>query len=142
MPNQYTKAKNIDVPVEFAGISIGKETASITLKILKSKLSGANAEHFLCNARLDVAMKVDAEAGDDVPGQETIAFDDADGDAFEGIGDVKSYRSGSEFFSCSLVLHRNDTNKLILFAQERGRLVATRTGAASDKREDDSEGGE
>ena len=125
----------LDVPVEFGGISIQKETSTIGVRALKTKMSPTQAEHFLCGARLEVAMKADPDSSDDVPGQET--FDELSTDSFESVGDVKSYRSGPESFGCSVVFNRDEGEKLIQFGQARGRLKARRIGAASDPKDDE-----
>ncbi len=125
----------LDVPVEFAGISIQKEQATVAIKLLKSKLTLKSADHFLCGARLEVGLKIDPDSSDDVAGQET--FDAMGTEAFESVADVKSWRASPEHITCSLVFTRSDAEALLRFGQERGRLQARRVGAAGEEKKDD-----
>lgn len=137
-----------DLAVEFGSLNISDKRISLTFSApranngSKSGCTSKVAEQNFLNSRPNTRIRVDANAGDDVPGQET--FEQMDGDTFETVCDVKQYSGKPKAFSSSLVfpvdLSDEERGKLSHFAGKRGRMVLTRVGDAGGDEEEGDEG--
>lgn len=116
----------LDKPVAFGGVSLGKGTGRISIKIDRGYIGLEEAEEMFCQRRL-TGKVVLGHAGD-AAGQTTIA-DDIDHEVL-GAFDAKGYRTNGEVISTSLTfsLKEVDVNELSLFSKGVGRLVIVESG--------------
>jgi hypothetical protein len=96
----------LDIPVEFSGVSIGKDTARLGIVVGRGDLNWSKVERFFCNSRLEASIVVE----------------------------VKGYHATSKAFGAGLTfaLEEIDVGALAKFAKNHGRLKAVRVGDASD----------
>ncbi len=116
----------LDKPVSFGGVSLGKGTGRISIKIDRGFIDVAEAEEMFCQRRL-TGKVVLGHAGD-AAGQQTIA-DDINHEVI-GAFDAKGFRSNGESVSTSLTfsLKEVDVHELSLFSKGVGRLVIVESG--------------
>lgn len=116
----------LDKPVSFGGVSLGKGTGRISIKIDRGFIGLDEAEDMFCQRRL--TGKVVLGHVGDAEGQQKIA-DDLDHEV-NGAFDAKGYRTNGEMISTSLTfsLKEVDVNELSLFSKGVGRLVIVENG--------------
>jgi len=140
MAKKTDTVSELDVPVTFGGFRMNDETAAIGISIPSDKVTLTSMDHYFRGSRCEVSIKVDPEASDDVPGQET--FDDIDGDAMVTVADFPSFRaSAKKFGGISIIfsaaeLSDTDITTLSHMAKKSGRLKARRVGDIERKSKD------
>lgn len=124
----------LDIPVQFGGVSLGDETANITLVIDRTKLNLKRAEHFFCGSRLEVTLAADPNADKDSEDQNKF-WDDVD--TINAVVDSKSLRITPKRFGVGLTfqLTEIDVAEIAHLAKHVGRIKCTRTGAMQSKKE-------
>lgn len=119
-----TREKPIcDLPVNFGGVSIGKETARLSVKIDRQQtgMSPNEADDLFCGHRLN--CKVVQRSNDDDPNQTTMVADLYE--EVEGHADVKRMGVSASHIGIGLTwsLADVDVKTLALFSKAAGHLV-------------------
>ena len=120
-----TATKNeLDLMVEFGGVSIGQETARLGLKVSRDNIELEDADHAFCGRRLTGKIVL----GKDDPDQTTM-FESSQ-KMVEAVFDVKRYGVSSEWVSTGLTFNLKDVDieTLSKFSKGTGRLVVNDIG--------------
>jgi len=129
----------LDLSVDFQGVSIGDGTARVGVKISRNQLSLTKADQSLCGRR--ITGQIVLTPGGDDPDQ-TYMFDDLKHKIVSTF-DIKSFSTRPDWFSCGITfaLQEIDCRELGLFAKKQGRLIASDVqlipGKADEKNEDE-----
>lgn len=117
----------LEAPVRFAGFSAGDETARLGFKINRSKTTLAQADQFMCGARLDCLLVLDPNAENDAPGQETMLDPDLQ---IETVADCKRYSVGTKDFSAGLTFALSEISiaDVAALANKSGKIRLVRIG--------------
>lgn len=126
----------IKTPVEFGGVSFGKQTARIGVKILRDKFGIADAETFLCGSRLKV--KIAANPRDELPGQNHL-FDASE--TLEAEVDCKHYSAKPDDFSAAFTFNKSSVSAeaLTKIGNRPGVILMERVGNAESGGGDDDD---
>ena len=128
-----------DLPVDFGGVSIGKETARLSVKIDRNMtgLSPNEADELFCGHRL--TCKVIQRSNDDDPNQTTMVPDLYE--TVEGHADVKRMGVSASHIGFGLTwsLADVDVKTLALFSKASGRLVVFAVAPIPEDAPDDSD---
>lgn len=114
----------VDIPVDFGGISLGKDTARIGISFPMSVLSLEKAFETLCGHRLQCAITLD-KSNDQENGQKRIV-DDLD-EQIDCLVDVKKIGVSPDTISAGLTLAIVDLDlpRFAKFRKSKGRLVVS-----------------
>lgn len=138
------KAIIADLPVTFGGVSIGKSTAKLSLKIMRDQMSLELADELFCERRL--TGKIQLGGHDDGSGQ--LKFFDTD-PRLDGSFDVHRFGVTLDAFATGTTFKLNEIDVTLLakFAKGSGRLVVLEAteipeDAEPDEHDDSSETGQ
>ena len=129
----------LDIPADLGSVGIGKNVARIGVITGKAHVTAAQAEHYFVGARLQVQFYDDPNAGDDVPGQQTLG--DVGEPTITAVADVQRYSSSVDRYGFSLSFNHSLGGDLVDLASKSGRMVLTRTGDAGEAGPDTDSGG-
>lgn len=126
----------IDIGVLFKGVSIGKNTARIGVKIDRKRLPLAKADEVFCGHRLDGSLVLGR--ADESPGQSQL-FDNSE--LLDGVFDCKSLSIGADSVSLGLTFSLNDINvaELAKYSNTPGRVIVDDVGEIPEDAKDDHE---
>ncbi len=131
-----------DIPVTFGGVSIGKSTAKLSLKVNRDKISLELADELFCERRL--TGKIQLGGHDDGSGQ--LKFFDTD-PRLDGSFDVHRFGVTLDAFATGTTFKLNEIDVTLLakFAKGSGRLVVLEAteipeDAEPDEHEEDESG--
>jgi hypothetical protein len=116
----------LDVPVSFGNVSIGENTAGISVKIDRKSLNPVAADELLCGRRVEAKIAAGTtEADPDQP----LLFDDLDYQLAASF-EVKGYSVRPKYIRATLnvILADIDVEVLGHFAKRQGRLVVFEVG--------------
>lgn len=120
------------IPVKFGTVSYRARVAAVGLKFAESDMPVEDREALLRRAQLEVVMKIDKSAGNDVDGQGRFIDTDL---KFEGIGEIHTYTTGDEITcTVSFPIDDTDTHSLTLMRCAAGSIDLKRTGDAEEKK--------
>jgi len=124
------KANTFKTKVKFQSLNFGKSTARLGVKINRDGLDSERICHFLCDARLQVTLKV-------TDGQKPLIADALP--HLNSVVDSKRVSLGADDATAGLTFSLNDvdTKNLCGFAQKEGELVAERIGSIADDAADE-----
>lgn len=137
----------LDIPVQFGGVSIGKTTLRVSLKVSRSEMEDVReAERLFCGRRLSGKIALDNPK--DSPGQMVIWEDMRK--VIEGSFDVHRFGCSAEYFTTGLTFNKNEieTSQIAEFTSGTGRLAIFSANAipegeiveeVSEDEEEDSE---
>ncbi len=131
-----TDDAELDVEVDFLGVSLGAETARLGCKVARSRIPLGAAELVLCGRRLSGRVTVRPD-GDDA--DQTYIVDGMKHE-ISAVFDVKRFSVSPDWLSFGLtfVMTEIDVRELACFAKRRGQLVVaevtdiTNDGGESD----------
>ncbi|MCP4248052.1 MAG: hypothetical protein GY778_13480 [bacterium] len=136
------KCKPVRVEVKCGKISLGDHTISVPISISRDLFTLEQADHFLCDAQLDVELIRDAADQEDVKGQKKLANHAPI--HLTGIVNVPSARHKDKTFSATLSFSQSaiDQTPLGPLANRTATLMAKRIGpaAATTPTEPDGDG--
>ena len=123
----HAETKEQVLPVEYLGVSFGKTTMRVGVKIKRESLTVSQAEKLFCDRRLWLIVTT-CKAGDD-PAQQT--FDDSFEQKVEGSADVKGFTVRKDELTLGLtyMLEDIDDKTLRLVHHHAGWLTIKQTGA-------------
>lgn len=126
------------LPCSFTGVSIGKDTARISVSVPSEKLSLDEAHALFVGARLSGTLTCDAHNGD-AEGQQTMPGCSKE---LEIDAESQGFHTYSDRYTASLKVSKSDTDIAALaeFANRRGKIKAKRTGDADVDAEPGKEG--
>lgn len=133
----------LEVDVQFGGVSIGDETARVGVKFDRARLTLDQADEFLCGKRLTGRIEVCAPG--EAEGQSSLPGMEDERPHLDGTFDVKRFGVGLKEISCGLTfsLGSIDVRELARFAKKNGRLlIADAEFLPDDSETDESEGDE
>jgi hypothetical protein len=131
----------LDVPVKFKSFGYGGgRTCRLGVNIDGKSITDKMASHFLGGAQLAVELTLDPNAGGDVKGQDKLLNDTPD--PVTATVDVKGFSYADKCFSAGLTFPYEDVEaaELLALAGKTGKLVAERTGDATERRGRPSKG--
>lgn len=120
----------LNVPVEFGGVSIGDQTASVGCRIDRAQMKLGEVDKCLCGKRLTGKIQIDRNA-DDSPGQQTLPGIERDsGPQVPGSFDVKRIGMSPKDYSFRATFSLGEINieDLSHFAKAKGRLIVEGIG--------------
>lgn len=129
-----------DLPVEFGGISLGKDTARIGVSIARSDLMLTNADELLVGHRLTCEITLDGSE-DTTSGQQRLV-DDLDL-RIDGIADCKGMRVTPDLIAAGLTMSLRDLvlEDFAKFSKGKGRLIISGVAKIEvEQTEDDADG--
>lgn len=141
----------LNIPVSFAGVSIGTNTARIGVTVDREWLNIMSADEHLCDHRL-IGRLVACKEGVD-PNQASFV-DTGDKHEIAGAFDVKGFRVSSKSVAFGLTFSLNDIDieELPHLAKQTGRLIVDNVsqipeadravGPLDDDENDDEDGDE
>lgn len=134
------KDKATDLPVEFGGVSIGQQTAKLSIKINREFLNIVAADDALCGRR--VTGKVAFGRSGDTPGQ-MLLLEEMD-EVIEATFDIHRFGVTPDHFTSGLTfkLKEIDIGQLARFSKGSGRLVLDEVEEIPRDAVDDSEDAE
>lgn len=126
----------LDVPCEFGGVSIGKETARVSIKVQRAELNIEEADEALCGKR--ITGRIVAKPRNELQGQGHLMDVDEE---ITGTFDVKrlGFNTDELSFGATFVLSSIDVSHLAKFAKRIGRLVATDSAEIPEDGPDEDE---
>lgn len=129
------KRPDLDIPVEFGGVSIGQATARLGLRISRNNLNINAADETFVGHRL--TGKVILGKRDDSPGQEKMFNSDYE---VEATFDVKRIGVSVDEISTGLTFNLADVDirELAKFSKGSGKLVVYEVGEIPDDAPDDA----
>lgn len=116
-----TKVQNlVEIPVDFGNVSIGDETARLSIKINKNFLNIIAAEELLCGRRLTGSVQLGGI--EDMDGQQTLFEADV---IVPGTFDVHRFGVSPKVYTTSLTfrLAEIEVGDIARFSKGRGRLI-------------------
>lgn len=118
-------ATELEVDVQFGGVSIGDETARVGVKIDRGVMTLEQADECLCGKRLTGRIEVCAPG--EQQGQQSLPGMKNERPHLEGTFDVKRFGVGLKEISAGLTfgLGPIDVSELAKFAKKNGRLIVT-----------------
>ncbi len=125
------KSDELNIPVAFGNLSVGDQNARLGIVVDRARMTLSDAECYLCGARCEVKLWVDAMAKEDAPDQHVMEFSEAQ-HKIEAVVDIKRFSVGPKNIGAGLtfVVGNMNVNELASFAKKAGRLIAVRTGEA------------
>ena len=125
---------NLDIPVKWGGLSVGKKTARLGFVVARGKADNDVLNAHFVDSRLEVTMILDALSESDEPGQKSFTDPEAE---VNTVADAKGYRTNMGEYSSALTFARDDVDleALLDFAERGGRLKAERIGNASPQKD-------
>lgn len=121
-----------NIPVKFGSVSYRARVAAVGLKFSEVNMPVEDREALLRRAQLEVVMRIDKSAGNDVDGQGRFIDTDL---KFEGIGEIHTYTTGDEITcTVSFPFDDTDTSSLTLMRCAQGTIDLKRTGDAEEKK--------
>lgn len=128
------------LPCSFTGVSIGKDSARISVSVPTEKLPWEDARNLFVAARISVKLTCDAHNGD-AEGQQTMEGCDRDLDI---EAESQGFHTYSDRYTASLKVCKSDTDIAALgeFANRRGKIKIKRVGnadAGEERGEDGSD---
>lgn len=129
----------LEVDVQFGGVSIGDETARVGIKIDRTLLDLEKADDMLCGKRLTGRIEVCAPGEQN--GQQSLPGMKDSRPHLDGTFDVKRFGVGLKEFSCGLTfgLGSIDVSELAKFAKKNGRLTVTDAQFLPEDGDDDDD---
>ena len=120
--------KRFSESVEFGGLSLGDETARLSVKIHRGWLELEDADAILAGSRCEAKIEIapDGEQGTLKIGGKSIK----EVEPLEAVVDVKRFGVSREDFTTGLTFQVSeiDVSKLARFANKAGKLTLKRTG--------------
>ena len=110
----------LQIATKFGGVSIGKTTARIGLKIMREFMTIDQAEQYFCDRRLSGSIRLGSRNED--PKQKTMLDTDL---VVTGTFDVKGYSTHTDSFSLGLTFALTEIEIAVLakFASGAGQLL-------------------
>jgi len=132
-------AKELEVDVQFGGVSIGDETARVGIKIDRGRMSVEEADEFLCGKRLTGRIEVCAPG--EQQGQQSLPGMKDTRPHLDGTFDVKRFGVSLKEISAGLTfsIASIEVSELAKFAKKNGRLTITAAEFLPDDDDDDSD---
>ncbi len=131
-------ARQRTLPCSFTGVSIGKDSARISVSVPAEKLPWEDARALFVAARISVKLSCDTKNGD-AEGQQTMEGCDRDLDI---EAESQGFHTYSDRYTASLKVCKSDTDIAALgeFANRRGKIRIKRVGDADAGEEGGEDG--
>lgn len=138
--NMEAAGEGFDIGCDFGGVSLGKETCRVGVKLERSSITLQDADTFLCGMRLTGKLVVGGKQA--APGQTTLPGMEDAGHEVAGVFDVKRFGvSAKEItFGATFAMASVDPRDLAKLANSSGRLVVTDADVIPDDEAGDDEG--
>ncbi len=111
----------VQLPVDFAGVSIGDGTCRVGIRIPRGEMKLAKADQMLCGRRLTgrIVLTPNGESANQM-----YMFKDLKHE-IRGTFDIKRYSVSPDWISCGLTFAMSeiDPRELASFAKRQGRLL-------------------
>lgn len=134
-------AEGFDIGCDFGGVSLGKETCRVGVKLERASITLADADASLCGKRLTGKLVVGGKQA--APGQAALPGMEDAGHEVAGVFDVKRFGvSASEIsFGATFAMASVEPRDLAKLANSSGRLVVEQVDDIPDEDDgDDDEG--
>ena len=120
------KNEHLNVAVQFRGVSLGMEKARLGLRFQRAHLTIAQAEKFLCGARLRLTAILESDGQGELLPNARLKI--------ESVADSQRYSAGPNDLSAGLTFNRKDVDltALCAFMGKSGTLAAERIGDAGE----------
>ena len=130
-------ADELNLLVDFLGVSIGDGTGRVGVKISRNQLSLGKADRTLCGRRLTGKITL-VTNGEDV--DQALLFEGARQEV-NATFDVKRFGVAPDWISCGLTfpLLEIDCRELAAFAKKQGRLIVDEIELIPSRHPDDDE---
>ena len=122
MASKKKTAFELNIGVDFGGVSFGDKTARLSVTLNRAKIDLDRADELFCDRRLTGTVVL-GHTEDDPAQLELINV----AHKVAGVFDVKGFRVTTENLAIGLTFSRNDVDsgELTLFAKKSGRLIVT-----------------
>lgn len=119
------KAKKLEIPVEFGGVSIGKATARLGINVARSNLTLESADEIFVGHRLTCRITLDRQG--EANGQKALPGVGDANHRIDAVCDVKGIGANADTIRTGLTFSLADIDiaELAKFSKGEGKLIVS-----------------